>query len=203
VMSIDYDLQKEGGPPVWPRNLHDCKTAVRWLRANAERLGIDPDRIAVAGGSAGGHLASMVALTRPEDGLDPAGPYGEFSCAVKCGLNFYGIADLGRWHSRLPMLGASAGEDPERYRRASPIAYVRPDSPPMLILHGTADKTVNVEQSDWLYEALKKAGAPVDFARIPDAPHTFDLQPKQKDLRPLVFEFLDKHMGGKKKAITN
>jgi len=194
VMSINYLLQQKGAPPVWPQNLYDCKTAVRWLRANADRLHIDPDRIAVAGGSAGGHLASMVALTRPEDGLDPQGPYGEYSCAVRCGLDFYGPTDLGAMNNYLEMLGKPRSKDPAIYSKASPITYARKNSPPLLILHGTADKTVNITQSEALETALKNAGAVVGFERVLDAPHTFDLQPKQKDLRPVVFAFLDKYM---------
>jgi acetyl esterase/lipase len=196
VMSINYVLQAKSGAPIWPQNLHDCKTAVRWLRANAARLHLDPDRIAVGGGSAGGHLASMVALTKPEDGLDPQGPYGEFSCAVQCGLDFYGPVELTTWHDST-MFGKTKAQDIEIYRKASPVTYARKDSPPMLILHGTADKTVDIKQSEALETALKKSGAVVEYVSIPGAPHTFDLQPKQKDLRPLVFAFLDKHLRGK------
>ena len=193
VMSINYILMQKGAPPVWPQNLQDCKTAVRWLRANALRLHIDPSHLAVAGGSAGGHLASMVALTQPEDGFDPQAPYGEFSCAVQCGMDFYGLADLTTWHD-LTMLGKTRGRDLEIYRKASPVTYARRNSPPMLILHGTADTTVDIQQSELLNATLKKAGAEVEFMAIPGAQHTFDLQPKQRDLRPLVFEFLDKHL---------
>ena len=199
VMSINYALQQKGGALAWPQNLHDCKTAVRWLRANAARLHLDPDRIAVGGGSAGGHLASMVTLTRPEDGLDPKAPYSEFSCAVQCGMDFYGCVDLTTWHEA-PMLGKTKAQDMEAYRRASAQTYARKDSPPLLILHGTADKTVDIKQSETLAAVLKKAGADVELAIIPGAPHTFDLQPKQKDLRPLVFAFLDKHLSGKSAA---
>ena len=201
VMSINYVLQQKGGTPVWPQNLHDCKTAVRWLRANATRLHLDPDHIAVAGGSAGGHLASMVTLTRPEDGFDPPGPYAEFSCAVQCGMDFYGPADLTTW-SNLSMLGKTRVQDLEIYRKASPVTYARKNSPPLLILHGTADTTVNITQSEALNEALLKAGAEVEFVCVPGAPHTFDLQPRQKDLRPNVFAFLDKHLRGKSATPT-
>ena len=196
VLSINYLLQQKGGPLAWPQNLQDCKTAVRWLRANAARLHLDPERIAVAGGSAGGHLASMVALTKPEDGFDPKGPYGEFSCAVQAGMDFYGPADLTTWQN-VSMLGKSKTEDMELYRKASPVTYARKDSPPMLILHGTADKTVDIKQCEILEAALQKVGANVEFVRIPGAPHTFDLQPKQQDLRPLVLAFLEKHLCSK------
>jgi len=191
-MSIDYQLAK-GARAVWPTNLWDCKTAVRWLRVNAERLHLDPDRIGVIGGSAGGHLASMVALTTPADGLDPAAPYGDTSCAVKCCVDMYGIADIGTYHD-VKMLGKTFAEAPELYRLASPITYVRSNSPPMLILHGTADTTVNVKQSELFAAALKQVGAKHELVIIPGAKHTFDLQPPQRDLRPLVLKFLDAHL---------
>ncbi|MEI9960834.1 MAG: alpha/beta hydrolase [Limisphaerales bacterium] len=77
AMSVDYKLSY-AKYAVWPTNLYDCKNAVRWLRKNADRLQIDPDRIGVIGGSAGGHLASMIALTGPADGLEPVEPYPAF-----------------------------------------------------------------------------------------------------------------------------
>ena len=192
AMSIDYKLSK-GAQTVWPQNLHDCKTAIRWLRKNADRLGIDPERIGVMGGSAGGHLAAMVALTTPSDGLDPAEPYGEFSCSVNCCVDMYGIANLAKYHDA-KMLGKTIAEAPELYRQASPVTYVRKDSVPFLILHGTADTTVSIDQSKEFAEVLQKAGVEHEFIAIPDAPHTFDLQPKQRDLRPVVLGFLNKHL---------
>lgn len=191
-MSIDYKLSL-GGQPIWPTNLWDCKTAVRWLRANAARLQVDPDRIGVLGGSAGGHLAAMVALTTPSDGLDPANPYGEISCRVKCCVDLYGISDVAAHHDAA-MLGKTAAEAPELYRQASPLTYVRSNSPPVLILHGTADKTVKLEQSEMLDRALARAGAAHELILVAGAPHSFDLQPAQRDLRPVVLGFFDRHL---------
>lgn len=195
-MSIDYKLSYNK-QPVWPTNLWDCKTAVRWLRVNAEKLGVDPDRIGVIGGSAGGHLAAMVALTTPADGLDPAAPFGNDSCAVQCGIDMYGPADLPTYHD-VGMLGKTFAEAPELYRQASPTTYARSSSVPMLILHGTADTTVSVKQSELFAAKLKAAGAEHELVIIPDAPHTFHLQPKQRDLRPVVLGFLDRHLQGKR-----
>lgn len=191
-MSIDYVLASKT-KATWPQNLYDCKTAVRWLRKNAARLQIDPDRIGVIGGSAGGHLSAMVTLTTPADGLDPKEPYGEFSCRVSCGVDLYGIADLPTYHDA-SMLGKTFAEAPELYRLASPVTYVRSNSPPILIIHGTADTTVNVKQSELFGDVLKKAGADYQLILIPGAQHTFDLQPKQRDLRPVVIGFFDKYL---------
>lgn len=191
-MSINYVLSTSNRV-TWPQNLHDCKTAVRWLRKNADRLKIDPDHIGVIGGSAGGHLSAMLGVTGEKDGLDPKSPYGEFSCRVQCAVDLYGPADLlgRRDHA---MLGKTRAEAPELYRAASPVNYVDKDDPPILILHGTADKTVDIEQSKLFARALEKAGARHELVIVEGAPHTFHLQPKQRDLRPVVLGFFDQYL---------
>lgn len=191
-MSINYALST-GGKVTWPQYLHDCKTAVRWLRKNADRLQVNPERIGVIGGSAGGNIAAMLAVTGPGDGLDPAGPYGEFSCRVQCAVDLYGPAELLEYHD-VKMLGQTRAEAPERYRAASPTTYADRSDPPILILHGTADTTVEVKQSELLAAALQKAGVPHELVIVEGAPHTFHLQPKQRDLRPLVLGFFDQHL---------
>lgn len=195
-MSVDYLLSKDKA--IWPQNLYDCKNAVRWLRKNAAKFNIDTDHIGVIGGSAGGHLAAMVALTGPDDKLDPPEDK-DISCRVQCGVDMYGTNDLLRWQD-VAMLGKKRDEDPEIYKLASPINYATKDDPPMLILHGTADTTVNPEHSQWLHEALDKAGVPNELVIIEGAKHTFDLQPKQRDLRPLVVGFFDKYLKTTAKA---
>jgi acetyl esterase/lipase len=193
AMSIDYMLSANKHA-VWPTNLWDCKTAVRWLRKNADTLGIDPNRIGVIGGSAGGQLASMVALTTSKDGLDPAEPYGDYSYAVRCCVDMYGVVDVAAFQRYVNMLGKSAADAPELYRQASPLTYVHSNSPPFLILHGTADKIVNLEQSRRFAAALQNVGVAHELVVIPDAPHTFELQLKQRDLRPVVISFFDKYL---------
>ncbi len=194
--SINYLLWSEGKPS-WPQNLYDCKTAVRWLRKNADRLHIDPDHVGVIGGSAGGHLAAMVAVTGPDVGLDPPGPYGEFSCQVQAAVDLYGPADLLTWPRMgkgTGMLPASRTEKPELFRLASPGTHADKNDPPILILHGTGDKTVDVEQSVQLAEVVKKAGTPCELVIVEGAPHSFHLQPAQRDLRPLVLGFFDRYL---------
>lgn len=192
-MSIDYLLATDDKPS-WPTNIHDCKTAVRWLRKNAARLQIDVDHIGVIGGSAGGHLTSLLALTGSADGLDPQEPWGEFSCAVQCAVPMYGAGEVRDSKSAKAMLGKTRDEAADLYKLASPITHADAKDPPFLILHGTADKTVPVEQSEILAAALKSAGVEHELVLVPDAPHTFDLQPKQRDLRPQVLSFFDKHL---------
>lgn len=188
-MSINYLLAaKDSTAPAWPQNLHDCKNAVRWLRTNADKFHVDPDHIGAIGGSAGGHLASMLAVTGPE--LDPP---GAGSCAISCAVDLYGPV-LWFEHRDLSMFRKTRAEAPELYRQASPLTHVDKSDPPILILHGTADTTVPVADSEAFAAALEKAGVEHELKIIPGAPHTFHLQPKQQDLRPVVLGFFDKHL---------
>lgn len=190
--SVNYVLAKKQDSfaktlgEVWPRNLHDCKIAVRWLRRNASKYRIDPDRIGVIGGSAGGHLAALVALTSPADGLDPKEPWGDVSCRVQATIPLYGVHDFA--------LMSKGGEDAELMHRASPVTYATKDDPPVLIFHGTKDATVPLAQSERLAEALKQAGVDRELVVVEGAPHSFHLEPKQQDLRPKVLAFLDRHL---------
>jgi len=196
-MSIDYLLaDPKAGKECWPQNLHDCKTAVRWLRENAARLHIDAGHIGAIGGSAGGHLVSMLAVTQPGDGLDPKEPYGSQSCAIQCVVDMYGPADLENWKD-IAALHKSRKDAPELYREFSVLPHLDKDDPPFLILHGTADTTVPLEQSKILDAALEKHGIEHHLEIVEGAPHSFHLEPKQKDLRPLVLGFFDKHLRGK------
>ncbi len=196
-MSIDYLLaDPKAGKECWPQNLHDCKTAVRWLRENAGRLHIDAGHIGAIGGSAGGHLVSMLAVTQPGDGLDPKEPYGSQTCAIQCVVDMYGPADLENWKD-IAALHKSRKDAPELYREFSVLPHLDKDDPPFLILHGTADTTVPLEQSKILDAALGKHGIEHHLEIVEGAPHSFHLEPKQKDLRPLVLGFFDKHLRGK------
>jgi acetyl esterase/lipase len=195
VLAINYTLFRKGDPStLWPRNLHDCKSAVRWLRKNAATYRIAPDHIGALGESAGGQLAALLALTAPEDGLDPEGPYGEFSCRVQAAVDLYGPSDFRQRDKPLAMLGELPTEAPELYAQASPASYGHKSDPPLLIIHGTADDTVPVRHSQDLAAALTLAGAPHELVLVPNGSHAFDLRPKEMDLRPVVFAFFDKYL---------
>jgi acetyl esterase/lipase len=196
--SINYRLSvKSDDVPtrlrdVWPLNLHDCKTAVRFLRKNADKYRIDADHIGAIGGSAGGHLVAMMAVTEPSDMLDPFGPYGDQSSRIQAVVPMYGVHDVAR---RARANGSELSEaDSALCREASPVSYVTSDDPPALILHGTEDALVPVEQSRILHESLKVAHVPTELIVIEGAPHSFHLQPKQRDLRQTVIDFFDKHL---------
>lgn len=214
AVSIDYRL----GDGAWPTNLFDCKNAVRFLRAHAARYSVDPARIAVAGGSAGGHLALMVALTAGVAGLDPAGadtPYPGVSDAVRCAVNLYGITnittrrdvspqgvpgELRAWSpNALKVYGASDNTAPV-LKLASPVTHVRRDSVPLLTLHGKADATVDYLQAEELDRVARERGARHELKLIDGVGHTFDLEkwskkPLPRDLRPVFLGFLARHLG--------
>ena len=194
-MSINYRLRHKAGDVTWPQSVYDAKTAVRWLRKNADRLQIDPDHIGAMGGSAGGNLAAMLALTQPKDGFDLKGPYGEFSSAVSCSVDFYGAVKLMDYHD-MKMFNQTRAEAPGLYVKASPVTYAHKNAAPLLMVHGTADTTVPASQSEALDAALAQAGAEHELIIVPGAPHTFNLQPKQRDLRPAVYEFFARHLQG-------
>ena len=197
-MSINYKLRRVKGQVTWPQSVYDAKAAVRYLRKEAASLGVDPDKIGVIGCSAGCNLSMMLATTGAADGFDAVKgePYQDVSARVACAIGFYGAVDLMNYHD-MKMFAKTREEAPELYRKGSPITYLDAQDPPMLLVHGTADVTVPLSQSETYLRIAKEKGAPCALEVIPDAPHTFDLQPRQRDLRPLVTGFFDQHLKGK------
>ncbi|MFC7337786.1 sulfatase-like hydrolase/transferase [Haloferula chungangensis] len=202
-ISINYEL-KAGKR--WPNNLHDCKNAVRWLRVNADKLGVDPERIGVIGGSAGGHLALMVAYTGDDERLSPKQPYPGVSDKVGACVDMYGITNLLtrretekdgtpnevlKGHRLFP---ESREEMPEKWRLASPVNHVDKNSPPTLIYHGTADEVVDRDQSKELHDVLQAAGVDSTLRMIKGAGHAWPLRTKDFDLTGEVIEFFNKSL---------
>lgn len=196
AFSIDYHLaDKDAGPEdaPWPRNIEDCKTALRFIREEAARFGIDPRHIAVSGGSAGGHLALCLGLTAEDAALNKGGLYTDQSNAVSCIIDFYGPTVIDE--KREPRFaGKTAEETKENVRKGSPVELVAKDSPPILIAHGTKDELCDISHSRNLAAKMKEIGARYEYIEIPGAPHSFDFQPKQQDLRPAVLAFLKKYL---------
>ena len=210
VVSVNYKLD---GDDRWPTNLFDCKNAVRFLRANAGKYGVDVDHIGVIGGSAGGHLALMVAYTSDVKELTPtASPYPGVSDRVNCVVNLYGITDP-RTRRKTDEQGTPAeavkacalfpgkkeSDDPEAWRLAAPAAHVSAKTVPTLTLHGTADTTVDRDQAKQLDEALAKAAVEHETIMLAGVGHSFDLEkwknkPLPRDVRPVVTAFFDKHL---------
>jgi acetyl esterase/lipase len=174
VVSCNYVLGSKEKAGVWPQNIADCRNAVRWVRVHAKELGVDPARIAVAGGSAGGYLALMVGLS--DDRTGPGGdPAAKISAKVSGVIDMYGVVNFSK-HGKGDVPGVSA----EAQQAYLPTYQADMRDPPVLILHGTADTTVDIAQSDELAAALVIAKLRFDYIRVTDAPHTFDLHPKGK-----------------------
>ena len=209
-ISIDYRLATTGNlkkyGKTFPVNVQDCKTAVQWLRVNAEKLHVDPAKIGCIGGSAGGHLAAMLATAGPDVGLDPQAPYPGIDSSVQACVNLYGVSDF-TWDpkklkkNRTLVMGSTPKTDLENWKRMSPIHLVGPKTAPMLLLHGNADTSVDYHQSVRMKEALDKAGVPNDLILIDGIGHVFSLQywrgnPIPKTVRQRVFAFYDKYLKG-------
>jgi acetyl esterase/lipase len=180
VASADYRLS---GEAVWPAQLHDAKAAVRWLRARADELGVDPDRIAAWGESAGGHLAALLGLTAGDPALEgDVGITGPSSAVVTVAA-WYAPSDLVRFVDdtggdpadattrEAQLLGGTTASRPGAAAQASPLTHVSPDAPPFLLLHGAADRFVPCVQSERLHAALVEAGVEVELDLYEDAVH--------------------------------
>ena len=174
VVSCNYVLGPKDKEGVWPRNIADCRDAVRWVRIHAKELGVDPERVAVAGGSAGGYLALMVGLS--DDKTGPGGdPAAKVSAKVSAVIDMYGVVNFSK-HGKGDVAGVTAAEQ----KAYLPESQCDAGDPDVLILHGTADTTVDIAQSDDMAKALRAAQVPYEYIVVEGAPHTFDLHPKGK-----------------------
>jgi acetyl esterase/lipase len=169
AFAVDYRLH-------WPEHIDDAQLAVRWVRANAGRYGVDPERICSYGESTGGQLAAMLGVRDTRDETDPA--LAEHSSRVACAVALAGEHDMtipyteDQWNTWLvDMLGGTLDAVPERYRDVSPVAFVDEQSAPFLVIHGGRDTTVPMEHSRRLAAALQAAGVEVVYADLVDEDH--------------------------------
>ncbi len=181
--------------------MEDAKCAVRWLRANAAKYNVDPDKIAVIGGSAGGHLAMMVGYSSNDPGLDGNGGNSKVSSRVQVVVDFYGPYDLTTQFAQnagavKKFLGnKSYPEAKELYERASPAKYLTAQAPPTLILHGTIDDVVPIGQSDALAEKLKALKVPFAYDRLEGWPHAMDAAESVNErCQYFMNHFFEKHL---------
>jgi acetyl esterase/lipase len=176
-VAVDYRL---GPKNRWPAQIVDVKRAIAWVRANIERYGGDPSFIAVTGGSAGGHLAGLAALTGNDPAFQPG--FETADTSVQAGALLYGVYDLSalnddgssglRDHVHRVMID----DEPESpaFRAASPIHRLTPDSPPLLVVHGDRDELVSVNQAREFATRARELGTSFGYAELPYAHHAFD-----------------------------
>lgn len=190
AITVDYRAD-------WPEFIDDAQLAVRWLRANADRYGVDPERICAYGWSAGGQLAAMLAVRDTRDDADPT--LAEYSSQVACAVDLAGITDASlpgptstddTWEAEA--LGGTPQEAPAAYQDVSPVAFVDEQSAPILVIQGSADSINPVEQSRQLVSAMQDAGAEVIYAELAGESH---LSVADWTLNgPFTLAFLDRHL---------
>lgn len=209
--SIEYRFSQKAK---FPAQIQDCQAAIRWLRANAKKYGIDPDHIGVGGASAGGHLAALVGTSGGKKAFPMIGGNEDQSDRVQAVCDIFGptnfwtvitqaeedknVKNIFQWNNGDPysnLIGGKLGEDREKCDAVSPVRYVSRDAPPFLIFHGDHDTLVPYAQSVELNDLLTKAGVQVTLQRLPGAGHggpAFALPA----VIQLTTSFFDKHLKG-------
>lgn len=182
-VSTNYRLSPRA---TWPELVVDVKKALAWTKTNIAEYGGDPDFVAITGGSAGGHLASLVALTPHVTDFQPE--FEDTDTSVAAAVPFYGVYDFVNRYgtSRADMEGflskyvfkSTLADDRARWEQASTISHVGPHAPPFFVLHGTNDSLVPVEQARTFVEELRKVSTkPVVYAELPGAQHAYEVFP--------------------------
>lgn len=209
-VSIGYRLSDEA---IWPAQIHDCKAAIRWVRAHAKQYNLNADKIAVWGSSAGGHLVAMLGTSGGVKELEGTlGKHLDQSSRVTCVVDFFGPTDLlamGKYPSRIPhdeanspesrLVGGPVQETQAAAKSASPVTYVSKDDPPFLLMHGSEDPLVPYNQSERLAEALTKAGCEPIFVKVQGAGHGFG----GPQVARRVEQFLQKHLRGQNVKVSD
>lgn len=203
-VSVGYRLSDE---VQWPAQIHDCKAAIRWIKAHAVEHGLDAGKIAVWGSSAGGHLVSMLGTSGDVKELEGSlGAHLKENSQVTCVVNFYGpqnFLTMIRQPSNIDRVKSSnypealmlGGPVPSREaiaKEASPVTHVSAGDPPFFTAHGTLDKVVPFAQGEEIHAALKKAGVPSILQQMTDAGHGF----RDPVLDKRLAQFLDVHLRG-------
>jgi len=187
----------------FPEHLMDLKASLAWIREHADDWGIDPEFIAVTGGSAGGHLAALMALTANDPEYQPG--FEGADTSLQAAVPIYGVYDftsrlgtnrLPFWYRRLEqtIMKAFRDDEPEKFRRASPIDRIHADAPPFFIVHGDRDTLAPVEEARYFADELRQmSDAPVIYAELKGAQHAFDIfcSPRTAHMLVAVLKFLD------------
>lgn len=202
VASINYRLSQHA---IFPAQIEDCKAAVRWLRAQAQRFNLDPRRFGAWGESAGGHLVAMLGVTGAVKEFE-VGENLEESSHVEAVVDYFGPTDFLQMDAhRLPdgmvhdapdspeseLVGGPIQENEDKVARANPITYVTQDAAPFLIVHGEVDPLVPHHQSELLAAMLKRSGVAVSFYTVKGGGHGGFTD---ANVSELTKEFLAKHL---------
>lgn len=204
VASIQYRFSQDA---IWPAQAHDCKAAIRFLRANAGKYNLDPDHFGVGGDSAGGHLAAFVGTSGDVKAMEGDLGNPTVSSRVQAVVDWFGPTDLSVMGEQAGprsfinhdatnspealLLGGPVRQKRELAQTANPLAYITRGDPPFLIMHGDQDQLVPLAQSTMLAKALIDAGAEVTMKTIPGAGHEGP-QFRNPESRRLVEEFLSR-----------
>ena len=196
--TADYRLAPKAP---FPAAVYDVKAAVRYLRANAARLNLNPQKIGATGGSAGGHLVLFLGVTGNVPEFEGTGENREQSSRVQCVVSMYGPSDLTKSYGRsvdaaevLPLfLGGDLAHAREAHLRASPLSWVTPDAAPTLAIQGTKDRYVNYEQSVWIIERLLSVGVEAEMETIEGADHGFKGADEERAEKRMI-GFFDRHL---------
>lgn len=208
-ITINYRLT---GESIWPTQIHDCKAAIRWIKANAKKYGMNPDKIGIWGSSAGGHLVAMLGTSAGVEAMDgKLGDHTGISSKVTCVVDFFGPTDFPSMDKDAPpearmrhgiagspesmLMGFTIDENPKGAAVASPITYITPDDPPILIVHGTKDPIVPYPQSTRFHKALRKAGVDSTLISVDGGGHGRGFG---KEVNRTVERFFEHHLLGKK-----
>lgn len=202
--SLEYRLSQEA---IFPAQIHDCKAALRYLRAHAEEYRLDPGHIGVWGSSAGGHLSALLGTSAGVAELEGNLGYPEQSSAVQAVVDYCGPTDLTQMLQDQPeievlvqimdqFMGGPLAERLELARSGSPLTYVGPGSAPFLIIHGDCDEIVPLNQSERLDAALRAAGVESTLIVVKRGGHGFgpDVDPTPERLFELGVQFFDRHL---------
>jgi acetyl esterase/lipase len=182
----------------WPAMIVDVKQAIAWVRKNIGAHGGDPGFVAITGGSAGGHLAALAALTEGDPDFQPG--FADVDTSLAAAVPLYGVHDFTRDRQGLfallegKIIGTALADDERTWRQASPVFRIGPRTPPFLVLHGSTDAIVGVEQSRRLVAALRaRSPSPVGYAELPHAQHGFDAFPTARTAYTIdaVYRFLN------------
>ncbi len=189
----------------FPAMIQDARSAVRFLRANAKKYKIDPEKFAAGGFSAGAHLSLLCGYCDKSAGFD-VGENLDVSGRVQCVIDFFGPTDLSLYAATpgiedgyiVPVFGKEVKTDATVYKKASPTTYVSKDSAPTLILHGSFDFVVPIKHSEMLLKALTKAGVKAEMLTVPFGGHGGWSEREMAKPTAAAFKFLDTHLKGKK-----